>query len=157
MIGRLSLVAVAVAVAPALLSAILAACGGASSSPTNAGAKNAREIGTMDDRLQGSWRFADFRPEVAPDPMFQALLISQLGVAIVRFERGHLYSDSPNFHVARTYRVSEAAGPLFTVESPDVGGAVFTSSGAISDDGQRITFRGNTDPWRGSGTLVRVK
>jgi hypothetical protein len=151
MIGKLSLAA------PAALLAILAACGGASSSPSSAAARSAREIGTIDDRLQGAWQLVDFRPEVPPDPMFQALLASQLGVAIVRFERGHLYSDSPTFHVVRTYRVTEAAGPLFTVESPDVGGAVFTSSGAFSEDSQRITFRGNTDPWRGTGTLVRVK
>jgi hypothetical protein len=138
-----------------LLSAAPAACG-SSSSPSPA-ARTARDIATVDERLQGAWRLVEFRPEVAPEPMFQALLAAQLGVAIVRFDHGRLYADSPNFHVTRPYRVIDANGPLFGVESPDVGGAVFTTSAVMSDDGKRITFRGNTDPWRGMGTLVRAQ
>jgi hypothetical protein len=110
----------------------------------------------IDDRLQGGWRLVDYRPELAPDPMFQALLTAQLGALIVRFEHGRLSADSPTFHTTRAYRVVEAAGPLFTIESPDVGNAVLTTRGTISEDGQHISFQANTDPWRGSGALVRV-
>jgi hypothetical protein len=146
------------AVAGLLLMATLIACGGASaSSPASATGASARDASAIDSRVQGSWRLVDYRPELAPDPMFQALLTSQLGVMIVRFEQGRLYADSPTFHTTRAYRIVDAAGPLFAVESPDVGGVVLRTSAAISDDSQRITFQGNTEPWRGSGTLVRVQ
>lgn len=145
------------AVAPVIFAATLVACGGASSSPASAAGANARNVSEIDNRLQGSWRLVDYRPAVAPDPMFQALLTSQVGVMVVRFERGNLYADSPTFHVMRAYRIVEAAGPQFSMESPDVGGAVFTTSATVSDDGQHITFRGDTEPWRGTGSLVRVQ
>ncbi|MDP9151266.1 MAG: hypothetical protein M3O36_15170 [Myxococcota bacterium] len=137
--------------------ALLAACGSASPpSAADMAAAKAREATSVDNRLQGSWRLVDFRPEV-PDPMFNSLLTAQLGVMIVRFERGHLYADSPAFHVTRPYQIVDVAGPYFTVQSPDVGTAVFATKATLSDDDQRISFRGDTDPWRGSGTLVRVR
>ena len=89
--------------------------------------------------------------------MFNALLAGQLGIMIVRFDRGHLYADSPTFHVARPYQIVDAAGPYFTVQSPDVGTAVFATKASLSDDNQRISFRGDTDPWRGSGSLLRER
>jgi len=114
-------------------------------------------MNAIDSRLRGAWRLVDYRPELAPDPMFQALLIAQIGSMIVRFESGHLYADSPTFHVVRPYRIVKAAGPLFTLESQDIGAAVLTTRATISDDGQRITFQGDTAPWRGSGALVRAQ
>jgi hypothetical protein len=142
--------------APVLLLAMIASCGGSSSPPASAPGANALAMTAIDDRLQGAWRLAAYRPELAPDPMFQALLTTQIGALIVRFERGRLLADSPTFHAARAYRIVEAAGPLFTLESPDVGNAVLTTKATISEDGQHIAFQANTDPWRGSGDLVRV-
>jgi hypothetical protein len=140
-----------------LLPATLAACGGPSAaSPASAPGADPRDLSAAEGRLQGSWRLVDFRPEVAPEPMFQALLASQVGALVVKFDHGQLYADSPTFHTTRAYRVVTAAGPLFTVESPDAGGAVFTSSCTISEDGVHITFRGDSDPWRGTGSLARV-
>jgi hypothetical protein len=139
-----------------ILVATIVACGGSSSPPASVPARDPIEMRAIDDRLQGGWRLVDYRPELAPDPMFQALLTAQLGALIVRFEHGRLSADSPTFHTTRAYRVVEAAGPLFTIESPDVGNAVLTTRGTISEDGQHISFQANTDPWRGSGALVRV-
>jgi hypothetical protein len=143
-------------VARLLLSATLAACGGSATAPASSAAASARDANAIDGRMQGTWRLVEYRPELAPDPMFQALLTAQLGNLIVRFEGGSLYADSATFHATRPYRIVEAAGPLFTVESPDVGGVMLTTSATISDDGQRIAFHGKTEPWRGSGTLLRV-
>jgi hypothetical protein len=137
--------------------ALACACGAASPSAGSAADANLREAATVDGRLQGAWRLVDFRPAVAADPMFGALLASQVGAMVIRFDRGTLYADSATFHVARAYRVTEAAGPLFTVESPDAGGAVFSSRGALSEDGRTISFSAQTDPWRGNGTLVRTE
>ncbi len=143
----------------ASLALLLVACAGSpgAASPAATAAANARDASAMDRRLQGAWRLVDYRPYVAPDPMFQALLASQVGVMIVRLDHGQLSADSPTFHVTRPYRVVTAAGPLFTVESPDVGGAVFTTSGTLSEDGRSISFQGDTEPWRGAGSLARVE
>jgi hypothetical protein len=144
-------------VACLLLTATLAACGGSAQSPASAATASARDASAIDGRIQGTWRLVEYRPELAPDPMFQALLTAQLGNLIVRFDHGSLYADSATFHATRAYRVVNAAGTLFAVESPDVGGVVLTTSAAISDDGQHITFHANTEPWRGSGALLRVQ
>ncbi len=140
-----------------LFGALVAGCGPTSPpSAADVAAAHAREALSVDNRLQGTWRLVDFHPEV-PDPMFNALLTAQLGVMIVRFDRGHLYADSPAFHVTRPYQIVDAAGSDFTVQSPDVGTAVFATKATLSGDDQRISFRGDTDPWRGAGTLVRIR
>jgi hypothetical protein len=144
-------------VAQLLLSATLGACGGSATAPASSAVASARDASAIDGRIQGTWRLVEYRPELAPDPMFQALLTAQLGNLIVRFDHGRLYADSATFHATRAYRIVDAAGPLFAVESPDVGGVVLTTGATISDDGQRIAFHGNTEPWRGSGTLLRVQ
>jgi hypothetical protein len=134
-----------------------AACGGATPQAGSPADANARDAAAADVRLQGGWRLVEFRPAVPPDAMFQALLASQIGTMVVRFDHGMLYADSPAFHVARPYRVASAVGPLLTIESPDVGGAVFSSKAVLSDDGRTIAFSAETDPWRGNGTLVRAE
>jgi hypothetical protein len=75
---------------------------------------------------------------------------------VVHFEAGHLRGDSPTLHVDRAYRLSYAAGPYFKLESPDASGATITSTATMADDGSRIAFHTETDPWKGSGTLVRL-
>jgi hypothetical protein len=144
----------------ASVSALALACAGCGAATPPAGSTaeaSARDASAMDMRLQGAWRLVDFRPAVAPDVMFQALLASQVGTMVVRFDHGMLYADSDVFHVMRPYRVASAAGSAFTIESPDVGGAVFASNALLSDDGRTISFTAQTDPWRGNGTLARAQ
>jgi hypothetical protein len=145
----------ALLVANVCLAWALISCGGSAPALPRASVA-ARDTSALDSRLQGSWRLVEYRPEVPPDPMFQSLLATQVGILVVRFDRGTLHADSPTLHLTRPYRVVDAKGPLFTVESPDAGGAVFTTAATISDDDRRIDFRGDTEPWRGSGALVRL-
>ncbi len=139
-----------------ILAAAAAGCGGGTP-PPSAVQTQAHDVHATDALLQqGGWRLVSFQPEVAPDPMFAALLASQVGQLVVHFGQGQMHADSPTLHLTRAYRVIDAAGPSFRLESPDYGGGTLVTSAQLSEDGQHIAFHADTDPFRGSGTLVHV-
>jgi hypothetical protein len=141
----------------ALVVALVAGCGGSSqSAPPPSQGGTPQDAASIDARLRGTWRLADYQPEVALEPMLQQLLAMQVQSMTIHFEGGHMRADSPTLHLDRPYQVTEATPPLFKVVSPDVGGGTLVSSCQISDDGTRISFHGETEPWRGTGSLVRL-
>jgi hypothetical protein len=103
-----------------------------------------------------SWRLASWVPEQPLEPMFQALLAQQLASMTIRFAQGRVHADSPTVHIDRAYQVADASGPQFVVVTTDNSGGTLRTSAQLSDDGATLSFRGETEPWRGSGTLVRV-
>ncbi len=103
-----------------------------------------------------AWRLASWVPEQPLEPMFEALLSQQLASMTIRFGQGRVHADSPTVHVDRAYQVVDAAGPQFVVVTTDEIGGTLRTSAQLSDDGTTLSFRGETEPWRGSGTLVRV-
>jgi hypothetical protein len=134
------------------------ACGGGGSDQGQARsqANAAMETASIDARLRaGPWRLVDYRPDVPLEATLQAMLTMQMQSMVIRFDNGHLLADSPTLHVDRAYQVTGAAGPIFKIVSPDVGGGTVTTSCEISDDGRQIQFRGETEPWIGTGLLRR--
>jgi hypothetical protein len=75
----------------------------------------------------------------------------------VRFEGGRILADSPTIHVNRAFKITEAAGPDFKLVAVDDSGNQATSGCQFSDDGSQIVFHGETEPWRGTGTLRRAQ
>jgi hypothetical protein len=135
-----------------------AACGGGGSDQGQARsqANAAVETASIDARLRaGPWRLVDYRPDVPLEATLQGLLTMQMQSMVIRFDGGHILADSPTLHVDRAYQVTGAAGPIFKIVSPDVGGGTLTTSCEISDDGRQIQFRGETEPWIGTGLLRR--
>jgi hypothetical protein len=122
-----------------------------------AAATTALDTRSIDARLQGGWRLQAYRPDVPLEPMLQLLLSQQMQSMVVRFEAGRLRADSATMHVDRAYCVTYAAGPYFKLQSPDSAGAMVESNATMSEDGQTIAFRTESEPWRGSGTLVRSR
>jgi hypothetical protein len=133
------------------------ACG-PSSPPMSADQLVVRDRTVVDRQLQtGRWHVASWRPDSQLEAMFQELLYQQMATMTVTFNGGQLLADSPTIHVQRTYSVTDAAGPSFTLVATDQNGVALKSVGQLSDDGNRIDFRGESDPWRGTGQLVRVQ
>ena len=122
----------------------------------SAAATTALDTRATDARLQGNWRLEDYRPDVPLEPMFQLLLAQQMQSMVIHFEAGRLHGESPTLHVDRTYQIAYAAGPYFKVVSPDASGGLITSTATMAEDGSRIAFHTETEPWKGSGTLVRL-
>jgi hypothetical protein len=139
----------------ALAPALTCGCGASNATSGDPAAQVARDIATVQQRLAGHWRLADYRPEVPLEMMFQALLASQLQTMVVRFENGRLLADSPTIHLNRAYTVNNVAGNLFRLVTTDDAGVALQSSCQISEDGMTILFRGDTAPWRGEGVLRR--
>ncbi len=129
-------------------------CGGAREPAQSAAAQQAA---TIQARLHaGPWRLVDYRPDVTLEPMLQALLTAQLRTMVVRFEGGSLNAQSPTLQVMRPYALEDVAGAAFTLASPDIqGGGTMRSRCEVSEDGRRLTFRSETDPWTGTGALER--
>ncbi len=143
--------------APVVAALMLASCGGSSQSAPPPAANSApQDLAGADARLRGTWRLLDYQPEVPLEPMLQQMLVQQLQTMVVHFEGGHLRADSPTLHIDRPYQILEASPPFFKLSSPDYGGGTLVSSGQFSDDGTRVIFHGETEPWRGTGTLLRV-
>jgi hypothetical protein len=135
---------------------LAAACGGGGSAPPSSQANAAADSASIDARLRaGTWRLVDYRPDVPLEVTLQAMLTSQMQTMVIRFDGGHLKADSPTLHIDRVYQVTNAAGPIFKIVSPDYGGGTLTSTCEISDDGTQIQFHGDTEPWIGSGVLRR--
>jgi hypothetical protein len=133
----------------------VAACGGSSREGRTSLEQAQIDRTAVEGRLRGTWRLVNYQPEVALDAMTQQLLLSQLQTMQVRFESGRLQADSPTFHISRALQISDVAGSLFKLTATDENGVMLTSSCQLSDDGTTITFRGETEPWRGLGTLKR--
>jgi hypothetical protein len=132
------------------------ACG-PSSPPMSPDQLVLRDRAAVDRVLQSSgWKISSWRPDSQLEAMFQELLYQQMQTMTVRFANGHMVADSPTIHVDRAYAVTDAAGPSFTLIATDQNGVSLKTVAAISDDGNRIDFRGETDPWRGQGQLVRA-
>ena len=132
----------------------LLACGGGTPAPTTA-EQSQIDARAIQARIAGAWRLVDFKPEVPLDAMSQALLASQLQTMTVRFDNGRMMADSPSFHFIRTVQITGAGGNLFKLIATDETGVSLTSSCQLSDDGTKLSFRGETEPWRGMGTLSR--
>ncbi len=142
---------VALAAAAAGLSA---GCGGSQSPPAS---PVAQDTASIQSRLTaGPWRLVDYRPDVALEPMLQAMLAAQVRTMVVRFDGRSLSAQSPTLQVNRPYTVENAAGPLFDLVSPDMqGGGTLRSRCQVSEDGRLVTFHAETEPWAGTGTLAR--
>jgi hypothetical protein len=107
-------------------------------------------------QLEGStWRLAGWQPEQALESMFQSLLREQLATMTIRFAQGHVHADSLSIHIDRGYQVVDAAGPQFVVVTNDEGGGTLRTTAQFAPDGRSIYFHGETEPWRGNGTLVK--
>ncbi len=138
-----------------LLALALAACApsGPAESPTQQQADY--RVRAASQLESSSWRLASWVPEQPLEPMLQALLAQQLASMTVRFAQGRVRADSPTVHIDRAYQVADASGPQFVVVTTDDSGGTLRTSAQLSDDGATLNFRGETEPWRGSGTLVR--
>ena len=103
------------------------------------------------------WRLGGWKAEQPLEPMLQALLAQQLATMTVHFGQGRLHADSPTIHIDRAYQVVDAAGPQFVVVVTDDLGGTLRTSARLSDDGATLYFHGETEPWRGNGTLVKAQ
>jgi hypothetical protein len=130
------------------------ACGG---SQLPADSAVAQQTATIQARLTaGPWRLVDYRPDLALEPMLAAMLGQQVRTMVVRFDGRTLSAQSPSLQLMRPYTLENIAGPAFSLVSPDVqGGGTVRSRCEMSDDGRRITFHAETEPWTGTGALER--
>jgi hypothetical protein len=88
--------------------------------------------------------------------MLQVLLAQQLRTMQVRFDGRMLTAVSPTVNITRPYSLENVAGLAFDLVSPDLqGGGYLRSRCQITDDGRRVTFYAQTDPWAGSGIIER--
>jgi hypothetical protein len=138
----------------AVLVLALFACGGAQAqSPSPA----AQETASIQTRLaSGPWRLADYRPNVSLEPMLAAMLSQQVRTMVVHLDGRTLSAQSPTLQVTRPYLVENVTGLAFDLVSPNPqGGGYLRSRCQMSDDGRRITFYAQTEPWTGSGVIER--
>ena len=138
-----------------LASAAAPGCGGPSQPAGTQAEATTQALLSADARLRGDWRLAEYRPEVPLEPMFAGLLAVEKQTMTIHFEAGHARATSPTLQADLPYRIIEAGGPIFKIITTK-DGAGYASTGQFSDDGNKIDFRAETEPWRGNGTLVRV-
>jgi hypothetical protein len=138
-----------------LLVSLGVACGGGS--PGAAASPSLQDTVSIQTRLvSGSWRLVEYRPDVALEPMLNLLLLQQVRTMVVHFDGRMLSAQSPSIQFARPYTIENAAGLGFDLVSPDVQGAgPVRSHCQMSDDGRRIAFRAQSDPWTGTGIIER--
>jgi hypothetical protein len=137
-----------------LLAAALPAC---DSPPAASPAQlDAQDKASVDAKLRASpWQIASWRPDVPLEPMLASLLAQQYATMTITFANGRLHAESPTARVDRAYAIVQATGPTFVLVTTDELGGTLRSSGQFSDDGTTLSFRGETEPWRGSGELRR--
>lgn len=130
------------------------ACGGAQSDPAG---HIAQDTAFVQSRLvAGPWRLADYHPDIALEPMLQAMLALQTRTMTVRFDGRTLSALSPTLQITRPYTLENVATFTFDLVSPDAqGGGQLRSHCELSSDGRRIMFHAQTDPWTGTGTIER--
>jgi hypothetical protein len=134
--------------------AALAGCGGASGAgPVDATAADNR---AADQRLQGSWKILDFRPETPLDPVMASMLAFYQPTMVVQVGGGRIraLTTAPGVHFDRRYEVRDALGDRFQLVVWDDAGIAQTSYCAFQPEG---TLRcRTTTPWRGDALLARV-
>jgi hypothetical protein len=132
----------------------VSACGGPQAQSASPAAQDPVSIQAR--LAAGPWRLVDYRPELALEPMLQAMLVLQVRTMIVHFDGRTLSAQSPTLQVTRPYTLDNVTGLAFDLVSPDLqGGGYLRSRCEITGDGRRITFHAETDPWRGSGIIER--
>jgi hypothetical protein len=139
-------------VAVALIVFSLFGCGGGS---TAAGDQATVEIAAANTRLRGEWVLIDFRPTQTLEPMLAALLQAQLNQLTIRVGDGTLTAQGIGISAERTYRIVSAAADGFTAEVIDPTNVSYRVSGGFR--GIELAFTSETDPWRGTGRLKRLR
>jgi hypothetical protein len=139
----------------ASLSLLLAGCGGGSAQPQSPAQEDTTAV---QGRLTaGPWRLSQYVPSVSLEASLQAMLAAQLRTLMVTFDGQTLHAQSPSLNLTRPYKVQNVAGLTFDLISPDMqGGGALSSHCELSDDGRRLTFTAQTEPWNGAGVLERV-
>ena len=140
----------------AAASLALAACA-PSGTPETAAQQQADFRQQAAAQLEASdWKLGSWQPEQPLEPMLQTLLNQQLATMRVHFGQGRLRADSPTIHIDRAYQVADASGPQVVIVTTDDMGGTLRSTAQFSDDGATLYFHGETEPWRGNGTLVKA-
>jgi hypothetical protein len=142
--------------ASAALPCTVTACGQPAASADSAAA----DIANVTARLQGSWRLSGYTPDVPLEPMLAMWLAGAQRSLVVRFEGGSLQADAPNqafaFHYDRPFTVTNVAGNNFTLTTVTQNGDSLVSYCQLDPQGQGLQFHSQTEPFRGSGVLVRL-
>lgn len=136
-----------------LLSLLLAACGGGSEA--GGGDTAQREIAQSSTRLEGQWVLTEFTPRDVLEPMFAALLAAQMGQLKVTLHAGVMNVEGVGVNAERNYRVTQAAADGFSAVVIDPTGVQYQVTGAFQ--GLDLMFTSQTDPWRGTGRLRRLR
>jgi len=134
----------------AALASLLGACAGnRASEPIPDDRAHAEE------RLQGEWLLVSFQPAMAVEPMLAALLAAQLGKLTVTFRAGAMGVVGVGVAGQRSYHVTQAMVDGFSGVVSDPEGVEYRITGAF--EGLDLRFTSDTDPWRGTGRLHRVR
>ncbi len=120
----------------------------------------AADIASVNQRLQGSWRLNGYTPDVPLEPMLAMWLAGAQRSLVVRFDGGSLQADAPGqafaFHYDRPFTVSNVAGNNFTLTTVTPSGDALVSYCQLDPQNQGLQFHSQTEPFRGSGVLVRT-
>jgi hypothetical protein len=144
------------AVLLAVLASAPAGCGQPAATPDAIAA----DIAGINQRLQGSWRLNGYTPDVALEPMLAMWLTGAQRSLVIRFDGGSLQADAPNqafaFHYDRPFTISNVAGNNFTLTTVTQNGDALVSYCQLDPQNQGLQFHSQTEPFRGSGVLVRT-
>lgn len=138
-------------VAVPLIVLSLLGCGGSTVASDQASA----QIAAAKNRLQGDWVLTEFRPTEPLEPMLAALLQAQLNQLTIRIGETALTAQGIGISAERTYRITFAAADGFTAELIDPTDVSYRVSGGFQ--GIDLAFTSETDPWRGTGRLKRLR
>ena len=130
-----------------------AACGGGSEQSSGDTAQ--REIAQSSNRLEGEWVLVEFVPKDPLEPMFAALLAAQMGQLKVTLRSGTMSIEGVGVQAQRSYRVVQAAADGFSAVMIDPTGVQYQVTGAFQ--GLDLAFASQSDPWRGTGRLRRLR
>lgn len=135
---------------PCLLA--LAACGGAASE-----AEDPRivELKHAQTRVEGTWRFMTFEPEHPLGPPFDSLVREQFGKLDLQLAAGILKATGTGFQATRRYELTQATGDAAQAAVIDDVGVRYDFD--LFFEGAQLRFVSKTSPWRGQGTLQRVR
>lgn len=130
----------------------LSACGG-----TTGEAQDPRlvELKNAQVRLEGTWRFMSFEPERPLGPPFDTLVREQFGKLDVDLVAGTLTATGAGFQATRRYEVMQATGDAAQAALIDDMGVRYEFD--LFFQGNQLRFVSKTSPWRGQGTLERVR